>query len=151
MNTFFELFKQSVMNFYIFTKKDYIEVYSYSIDNIIKHMEDYAIELIKYRISYYHNSIFLTNIKRFYKLTNINNKILILFTIFIIDTKYFNIDNIFNYNDIIYYAFSNNKSTILEKLKLIPNYNLIKNIREVFPNLIFNDNINLKKIVLMKQ
>ena len=42
------------------------------------------------------------------------------------------------------------KPNILEKLKLvesIENFNLLNSIRKVYPNIIFNDNINLKKLV----
>lgn len=150
MEIFFDNFVRSIQNFYIFIKKEDIDLSLYNIFELEKHMEDYAKELINYRTAYYHNSIFLTNIRRWNKLTNKNNKILILFCIFMLDINYFDFEKLNDYSILIRYAFENKKPNILEKLKLvesIENFNLLNSIRKVYPNIIFNDNINLKKLV----
>jgi hypothetical protein len=175
-------FKQSMINFY--NKQEYYEHINMWSDilNILKkdkkydiielkireYMSLYAFDLIKNnKVSYYHDDILISNIKRWNKIStnyNFNNnivysKILIIFMMYL-EIKKMNsydfleslepIENILennNFDKFIIFALKNNKVKLLELLKTIPNYNLIENIKKLYPNININYNLKISKLV----
>jgi len=138
--------------------------------NIRDYMAHYAFELAKQDLSNYHDQILISNIKRWNKISNAYkfknsekyNKIILLFYIYNEikqDTVYKNFYKIKpidytnetnDYNEIIHYAILFNKSKILEKLRLIPGYNVIDDIKELYPNLNITDsNMKMNKVCLL--
>jgi len=141
--------------------------------HIREYMAQYALLLARQINSNYHDQIFISNIKRWDKISNKYkfrnsekyNKIILLFYIYNeikqdTDSNYFHmiksIDYINATNDfdsIIEYAVKLNKSKILEKLRLIPGHNIINDIKRLYPNLTIQDeNIKMNKLcVLIKR
>lgn len=141
--------------------------------HIREYMAQYALQLARQINSNYHDQIFISNIKRWDKISNKYkfrtsekyNKIILLFYIYNeikqdTDSNYFHmiksIDYINATNDfdsIIEYAVKLNKSKILEKLRLIPGHNVINDIKRLYPNLTIQDeNIKMNKLcVLIKR
>lgn len=118
----------------------------------------YSLDIIKYSYdtSLYNEEILITNIKRWNKISNqfnFNktteyNKILCLFKIYLelkrdLDGQNFlltlhPIEDILKFNtidNIIKYSFDNQKNKILDLLKEIPEFNLLINIKKLFPQL----------------
>lgn len=131
------------------------------------YMSQYALQLARQIRSNYHDQILISNIKRWDKISNkykfVNsekyNKIILLFYIYNdikqdTETNSFHLIKSIDYaaatNDfdsIIEYAIPHNKSKILEKLRLVPGYNIIDNITRLYPDLIFQDkNIKMNKL-----
>jgi len=130
-------------------------------------MSIYSFDLIKYSKSEYHDNIFITNIKRWNDISdsfNFNNsvkhsKIVILFMIYLQikvlnDYDFLNklvpIEEILetkNYDDFILYAITNNKPSILELVKKIPEYNIYENIKKLYPTIQIKDNLSPIKII----
>jgi len=176
-------FKQSMINFY--NKQEYYEHINMWSDilNILKkdkkydiielkireYMSLYAFDLInsKNNISYYHDDILLSNIKRWNKISimfNFNesivySRILIIFLIYL-KIKKMNcfdflqnlqsIENLLennNFDIFIIFAFENNKPNILELLKTIPNYDIIENIKKLYPDIKINNMMRMVKII----
>jgi len=146
--------------------KQYNDIEKYIRD----YMSHYAFELAKQSKSNYYDKILISNIKRWDKISHMYkfkscqkyNKIILLFYIYneikqdsdIIDFNIIrNIDytNETNYFDsIIHYAVVMNKSKILENLRLIPGYNVIENIKRLYPVLNIQDyNIKMNKLCQM--
>lgn len=141
--------------------------------SIRDYMSHYAFELAKNPKSNYHDKILISNIKRWdkisehYKFKNCDkyNKIILLFYIYneikqdnrvcemdhnpIIQTiDYTHSTN--NYDSLIHYAILTNKSKILENLRLIPGYNVVENIKRLYPELTIQDsNIKMNKLCLL--
>ena len=134
--------------------------------NIKNYISMYALDLIMYSYSLYHDAILIVNIKRWNKLSNkynFNNKDMydiriILFNIFytlkengvlkeeLELMKNFNkIFLNFNYDDFIIYSLTFNKPKILELLKTIDPIKLKKDINRLYPNLKFNINSKMVK------
>lgn len=137
------------------------------------YMSHYAFELAKSPKSNYYDKILISNIKRWdkiselYKFKNCDkyNKIILLFYIYNEikqDNKVCEIDvnpiiqpidytdSTNNFDSIIHYAISMNKSKILENLRLIPGYNVVENIKRLYPELTIQDsNIKMNKLCLL--
>lgn len=143
---------------------DHIEQY------IRDYMSHYAFELAKQPKSNYYDKILISNIKRWDKISHMYkfkscqkyNKIILLFYIYneikqdsdIIDFNIIrNIDYTNETNDfdsMIHYAVLMNKSKILEKMRLVPGYNAIENIKRLYPVLNIQDyNIKMNKLCQM--
>ena len=176
-------FKQSMINFY--NKQEYYEYINVWSDilNILKkdkkydiielkireYMSLYAFDLInnKNNISYYHDDILLSNIKRWNRISSMFNfnesivysRILIIFLIYL-KIKKMNcfdflqnlqsIENFLennNFDIFIIFAFENNKPNILELLKTIPNYDIIENIKKLYPDIKINNMMRMVKII----
>jgi hypothetical protein len=144
-------------------------------DNIERDIRDYmahySFDLTKHSNSNYYDQILISNIKRWDKISNTYkfkscqkyNKIILLFYIYneikqdsdiinfheqIKDIDYTISTN--DYDSIIYYAVVMNKSKILEKLRLIPGYNAVENIKRLYPGLNIQDpNIKMNKLCLL--
>ena len=185
-------FKTSMLNFFCAYKLSYNQIneWSETLNNFKKnknydeieccirdYMSQYAIQLARQKTSNYHDQIFISNIKRWDKISNKYkfttsekyNKIIMIFYICNDikndikndkETNSFhiikNIDYINSTNDftsIIQYATSHNKSKILERLRSIPGYDIIDDIKQLYPGLIIQDkNIKMNKIcVLIKK
>ena len=52
-----------------------------------------------------------------------------------------------NFDKFIIFALKNNKVKLLELLKTIPDYNLIENIKKLYPNININYNLKISKLV----
>lgn len=139
--------------------------------DIRDYMAHYSFDLTKQPKSNYYDQILISNIKRWDKISNTYkfkscqkyNKIILLFYIYneikqdcdvinfqeqIKDIDYTISTN--DFDSIIHYAVLLNKSKILEKLRLIPGYNLIENIKRLYPGLIIqNKNIKMNKLCLL--
>lgn len=143
-------------------------------DEIEKHIRDYmsqyAFNLAKTPKSNYYDQILISNIKRWDKISTMYNfkncqkynKIILLFYIYneikqdtdammiqfqdqIKDIDYTTTTN--DFDSIIYYAIIMNKVKILEKLRLIPGYNLIETIKILYPTINLQDsNIKMNKL-----
>ena len=178
-------FKISLFNFYSNIKKScsHIEVWSKNLNNlksqkkyndientIREYMSKYAFDLIKFNDSIYINDIFITNIKRWNKLSskfNFKNsidysKILTIFLIYNEIKKHgdkynhvinqYIIESILKYNlfdHIIKFAVNNSKTKILELLKKVENYDLIYNIKRLYPKTEFSPNIKMNKLCIL--
>jgi hypothetical protein len=145
------------------SNKDYMNIEH----SIREYMSIYSFDLIKYSKSEYHDNIFITNIKRWNDISdsfNFNNsvkhsKIVILFMIYLQikvlnDYDFLNklvpIEEILetkNYDDFILYAITNNKPSILELVKKIPEYNIYENIKKLYPTIQIKDNLSPIKII----
>lgn len=139
--------------------------------NIRDYMAHYAFDLAKQPKSNYYDQILISNIKRWDKISNMYkfkncqkyNKIILLFYIYneikqdsdVIryEEQLKDIDYIVSTNDfdsIIHYAVIMNKSKILEKLRLIPGYNVLENIKRIYPVLNIQDpNIKMNKLCML--
>lgn len=145
--------------------------------SIRDYMSHYAFELAKSPKSNYYDKILISNIKRWdkisshYKFKNCEkyNKIILLFYIYNeikqdnggyshddVNDMYHSIQTIDythstnNFDSIIHYAISINKSKILENLRLIPGYNVVENIKRLYPELTIQDsNIKMNKLCLL--
>lgn len=149
------------------SNKQYDEIEKYIRD----YMSHYAFELAKNPKSNYHDKILISNIKRWdkisghYKFKSCEkyNKIILLFYIYNEikqDNVVYGNDNIIqhidyihdtnNFDSMIHYAVSMNKSKILENLRLIPGYNVIDHIKRLYPELTIQDtNIKMNKLCLL--
>ena len=127
--------------------------------NIYIFLIKYALLLIKTNLSCmpFHDLILILNIKRWKKISKTisneeYNKIIIILTINLeIKKNNINVDIIKcyetnNFDDIIKYCFEFNKSKIFNLLIKNENYDLYKNIRKLYPELIFIDGIKFSKI-----
>jgi hypothetical protein len=152
--------------------KEYLEIEK----NIIDYISYYVFDMIKsiyyHGMLSYHADILISNMKRWNHISimfnfknSIYSKILIIFLICIeikklgkyeIIEKVFvkeniKVSDILTDDNIIYtfieFAISNNKSRILNLLKKIPNYNIIDDIRKLYPNIILYDNMRTTKII----
>jgi len=139
--------------------------------DIRDYMAHYSFDLTRQHNSNYYDQILISNIKRWDKISNKYkfkscekyNKIILLFYIYneikqdgdiinfkeqIRDIDYTNSTN--DFDSIIHYAVLMNKSKILEKLRLIPGYNTIENIKRLYPGLnIIDHNIKMNKLCLL--
>lgn len=175
-------FKQSMINFY--NKQEYYEYINTWSDilNILKkdkkydiielkireYMSLYAFDLIKNnRVSYYHDDILISNIKRWNKISNtfnfsnsvIYSRIMIVFMIYLEIKKMNNYDFLEslesieknlennNFDVFIIFALKNNKVKLLELLKKIPNYDLIENIQRLYPDIKINKTMSMVKLL----
>jgi hypothetical protein len=145
------------------SNKDYMNIEH----SIREYMSIYSFDLIKYSKSEYHDNIFITNIKRWNDISNsfnFNNsvkhsKIVILFMIYLQikvlnDYDFLNklqpIEEILkteNYDDFILYSITNNKPSILELIKKIPECNIYENIKKLYPTIQIKDNLSPIKII----
>ena len=144
--------------------------------NIRDYISYYVFDMIRsiyyHGMLSYHADILISNMKRWNYISNMFNfkvsiysKILIIFLICIeikklgkyeIIEKVFikeniKVSDILTDDNIIYtfieFAISNNKSRILNLLKKIPNYNIIDDIRKLYPNIILYDNMRTTKLI----
>jgi len=139
--------------------------------DIRDYMANYSFDLAKQLKSNYHDKILISNIKRWDKISDTYNfkncqkynKIILIFYIYneikqdcdvinfeeqIKDIVYTNSTN--DFDSIIHYAVVMNKSKILEKLRLIPGYDAVENIKRLYPGLNINDpNIKMNKLCLL--
>lgn len=152
--------------------KEYNQIEFYIRD----YMAKYSMDIIKYSplTSIYHDEILITNIKRWEKVSeqfnfeksSEYNKLLLLFMIFLelkkdnlshkfLENQILLLENIIknnNFDNFIIYSLNNEKTKILELLKLIPEYDLLFNIKKLFPLLNINSrtkNIKMLKICIM--
>ena len=179
---FWYSFKQSMLNFYksvnrscrqvedwsnILNKfkleKNYMEIES----KIRDYITIYSFHLIKYSKSNYHNdSILMTNIKRWNRISEKFNfiqsgkhsNILTLFMIYLEFKKANRYDFLLtlpsidtlieqnNFDKFIQYSLENDKPKILELLKQVSNYNLVEKINLLYPELKCDKNIRFVKI-----
>jgi hypothetical protein len=169
-------FKQSMINFYTTVNMNYNHIKEWSTNlnhlqskkqyhdielSIRDHITYYSYDLIKYSDSTHHDDILITNIKRWNRISEMFNfdnsvkysKILIIFMI-ILEFKKINEYTLWeemieenSYDMLIIWAFKNNKVKILELIKNIPEYNLIENIRRLYPTIEINDNMKMNKIL----
>ena len=174
-------FKQSMINFYTKYNKPYHQIEdwsnrlnSYKYDKNYEKIESeirdyityYSFDLIKYSTTTYDDDIFITNIKRWNKITSVYNfidsikycKILNLFMVYLElkNLKQYNllseldpIEQIIennNFTKIVLYALHNDKSRLLELLKTIPDYDLILTIQQLYPNLKCNYIMKMNKL-----
>ena len=144
--------------------KDYMNIEL----SIREYMSDYAFDLIKYgNKDVLHDNIFIKNIKRWNEISYSFNfeksvkhtKIVLLFMIYLqikvfghIDflNKLAPIEEIIkndNYDAFIIYSINNNRSSILELVKKIPEYNIYENIKKLYPTIQIKDNLSLIKII----
>lgn len=168
-------FKQSMINFYISHNMSYNHIKEWSTNlnylqskkqyhdielSIRDHITYYSYDLIKYSATTHHDDILITNIKRWNRISDMFNfntsvkysKILIIFMI-VLEFKKINEYTLWeemieenSYDMLIIWAFKNNKVKILELIKNIPEYNLIENIRRLYPMIEINDNMKMNKI-----
>jgi hypothetical protein len=131
-------------------------------------MSFYSFDLIKYsKKDIFHNNIFIKNIKRWNDISESMNfntsikhsKIVILFMIYlhlkVLEAFDFlnelqPIEELLennNYDAFIIYSINNNRSSILELVKKIPEYNIYDNIKRLYPNVNINNNLSLIKII----
>jgi hypothetical protein len=133
------------------------------------YISHYAFDLAKQMNSNYYDQILISNIKRWDKISNIYkfknskkyNKIILLFFIYneikldgngnhfqyIKSIDY--VDRTNDFDTIIEYSILFNKSKILEKLRLVPDYNVIVDIKRLYPSFQFLDNnIKMNKLCL---
>lgn len=131
-------------------------------------MSFYSFDLIKYsKKDIFHNNIFIKNIKRWNDISESMNfntsikhsKIVILFMIYlhlkVLEAFDFlnelqPIEELLennNYDVFIIYSINNNRSSILELVKKIPEYNIYDNIKRLYPNVNINNNLSLIKII----
>ena len=135
--------------------------------NIINYISLFAIDIMKYEKQNYYDRLLLTFNKRWNKISQLidnnlilNKKVILIFDIYLFIKDKNNNDTVINkfidielmlylndYDDIILYAVQNHYSKILDNLKNIPEYDLISNIKKLFPNSQFNENINMIKLV----
>lgn len=139
-------------------------------DSIRNYMSEFAKDLFKYSApeTLYNDKIFLTNINRWNKISkqfNFENspeysKILYLFMIFIeikdmvhkgklLKDELILISNLFdqtNFDNLILFSINNSKAKILDLLKKLPNYDLIENIRRLYPDKPFDNSIKMLKL-----
>jgi hypothetical protein len=174
-------FKQSMINFYTKYNKKYEHIYKWSntlnkfklekkyekIESEIReYMTYYSFDLIKYSKITHDDSIFITNIKRWNKITSKFNftdsikycKILNIFMVYLElkNLKQYNIlselepvEKIIennNFTKIVLYALHNDKSRLLELLKQIPDYDLILTIQQLYPNFKCNYIMKMNKL-----
>jgi hypothetical protein len=134
------------------------------------YMSRYAFDLAKQMNSNYYDQILISNIKRWDKISNTYkfknskkyNKIILLFFIYneikqdghgnhfqyIKSIDY--VDRTNDFDTIIEYSILFNKSKILEKLRLVPDYNVIVDIKRLYPSFQFLDNnIKMNKLCLL--
>ena len=143
--------------------------------NIRDYIAKYAFDITKYDESTYHSMILMSNIKRWNKISNQfnflssveHNKMILLFMIYLelkLDTKnsldlvdeqkFITIEEVYEssndeiYDDFIKYALMHNKSKILELLKNIPGYNVIENLKRLYPQYkdSIRNNMSLNKL-----
>lgn len=152
--------------------KEYIEIEKNIRDYISHYVFDMIISIYHYGMLSYHADILITNLKRWNHISimfNFKNtfysKILIIFMICLeikkLD-KYEIVEKIFlkeniqiidilTDNNIIHtfidFAIINNKPKILNLLRKIPNYNIMDDIKKLYPNIIFYDNIKTTKLI----
>jgi hypothetical protein len=139
-------------------------------NNIRNYMSLYAIDIMRYSQTIYHDHILLTNIKRWNKISisynfvtsPLHNKIINLFNIYS-KIKEVNLNdsilNIFKdvetliylneFDELVHYALENNKHSILDYLKEIPNYNLLAEIKHNYNLLTFDNKISMNKLCLL--
>jgi len=131
-------------------------------------MSFYSFDLIKYsKKDTFHNNIFIKNIKRWNDISESMNfntsikhsKIVILFMLYlhlkVLDAfdflnKLQPIEEILekdNYDEFIIYSINNNRSSILELLKKLPEYNIYDNIKRLYPTVNIPDNLSSIKII----
>jgi hypothetical protein len=179
LEEFWYSFKKSIHSFYSSKNiiYDKINTYSHILNSLKKekkyleieikirdYMTEYAQVLIDNNSSIYYDQIFITNIKRWNRISymfnfdNVINKEIIIFNIYFEiknEPKFkefcekISINEIIknnNFREIIIISIKNNKPKIMELLKKIPDYNLINDIRNIFPNIKFSDNIKLFKL-----
>lgn len=147
------------------------------IENTIRnYMSEFANDLFKYSApeTLYYDHIFLTNINRWNKISkqfNFDNspeysRILYLFMIFIEIKEMIHKGKLQNdeikimsnlnektnsFSELIKLAVNNSKIKILDLLKKIPDYDLISNIKKLYPNISFDNSIKMSKLcVLLK-
>lgn len=182
-------FKQSMINFYCTVNKNYnhIKLWSQQLNqyksnkeyNNIEHsirdyMTHYSFDLIRYSHNIYYDEIFITNIKRWNKISSMfdfnrsekHNRVVLFFMILLeIKKKSNSLDSLnfrnslepfedtimsSNFDSIINYAIENRKSKILDRLKEIPKYNLLENIKRLYPDIDINKVSNMKMDKLIK-
>jgi hypothetical protein len=179
---FWYSFKQSMLNFYKSVNRSYRQVEDWSnilnkfkleknyteIESKIRdYITIYSFHLIKYSKSSYHDdSILMTNIKRWNRISEKFNfiqssrhsTILTLFIVYLEFKKANRYDFLLtlpsidtlieqnNFDEFIKYSLENDKPKILELLKQIPNYNLVEKINFLYPELKCNKNIRFVKI-----
>lgn len=152
--------------------KEYIEIEKNIRDHISHYVFDMIISIYHHGMLSYHADILITNLKRWNHISimfNFKNtfysKILIIFMICLeikkldkyeIIEKIFlkeniQVSDILTNNNIIYtfidFAIINNKPKILNLLKKIPYYNIMDDIRKLYPNIIFYDNMKTTKLI----
>ena len=179
---FWYSFKQSMLNFYKSVNRSYRQVEDWSnilnkfkleknyteIESKIRdYITIYSFHLIKYSKSSYHDdSILMTNIKRWNRISEKFNfiqssrhsTILTLFIVYLEFKKANRYDFLLtlpsidtlieqnNFDEFIKYSLENDKPKILELLKQLPNYNLVEKINFLYPELKCNKNIRFVKI-----
>ena len=187
---FWYSFKESMNNFYNSINKDNrytISEWSTNLNllkknqkyndienNIKNYIAIYALDLIKYSELFYHDSIFVANIRRWNKIsdkykfnTNSNtdndkkiNFFIIFFTMKQHGISNKDIDNLKNlnkifvdeiYDDFILYSLEHNKPKILELLKEINSKKLENDFKRLCPNIKFNINSKMTKTCQLYQ
>ena len=134
------------------------------------YISHYAFDLAKQMNSNYYDQILISNIKRWDKISNTYkfknskkyNKLILLFFIYneikqdghgnhfqyIKSIDY--VDRTNDFDTIIEYSILFNKSKILEKLRLVPDYNVIVDIKRLYPDLFIQDEkIKMNKLCLL--
>lgn len=175
-------FKQSVINFYKSIDKPYRMIDDWSsilnkykseknyteIESKIRdYITIYSYQLLKHsRASYHDDSILITNIKRWNRISEKFNfikssqhsTILTLFMVFLELKKLDQYDFLLtlppvdvmietnNFDQIIQYSIENEKSKMLELMKQIENYDIVDRINKLYPELKCNKNIRFVKI-----
>ena len=143
--------------------------------NIRDYIAKYAFDITKNETSTYHSMILVSNIKRWNKISNQfnflssveHNKMILLFMIYLelkLDTKnsldlageqtFLTIEQVNErvhdeiYDDFIKYALTHKKIKILELLKNIPGYDVIENIKRLYPQYkdSIRNNMSLNKL-----
>jgi len=176
LEEFWISFKDSMLNYCKITKisfnfENHIILYSHNLNilktnkkyneiekNISEFIMEYAILLVKTNKNCNsHDTILLTNIKRWSKISNnFNDKYNNILIIFMINIalKEDNINNIDiikcyndnNYNIVIKYCFDFNKCKIFNLLVKIKEYNIYDNIRILYPDLDFVNGTKFNKL-----
>lgn len=176
-------FKQAMINFYKSVDKPYRFVDDWSsilnkfkLEKNYKEIESkirdyitiYSFHLIKYSksTSYHNDSILMTNIKRWNRISEKFNlvqssqhsTILTLFMIYLEFKKLDRYDFLLalpsidiliennNFDEFLKFSLENDKPKILELLKDIQNYNIVEKINVLYPELKCNKNIRFVKI-----
>jgi hypothetical protein len=156
--------------------KEYLEIEKNIRDYISYYVFDMIISIYNHGMLSYHANILISNMKRWNRISNMFNfkvsiysKILIIFMICleikqlgkyeiiekIFLKKNIKVSDILTNDNIIHtfieFAILNNKSRILNLLKKIPNYNIIDDIRKLYPNIILYNNMKATKLIKLLQ
>lgn len=152
--------------------KEYLEIEKNIIEYISYYVFDIIISIYNHGMLSYHANILISNMKRWNRISNMFNfkntiysKILIIFMICleikqlgkyeiiekIFLKKNIKVSDILTDDNIIHtfieFAILNNKSRILNLLRKIPNYNIIDDIRKLYPNIKLTYNMRTTKLI----